>query len=69
MVQPLHAKVGRETRRLADYRYSRQIADDYLIQLGQGEEQVARWLEVENDPRLNEIASHLSHVVEETRIR
>ncbi|MCJ8645775.1 formate hydrogenlyase, partial [Escherichia coli] len=47
----------------------RQIADDYLTQLGQGEEQVARWLEAENDPRLNEIVSHLNHVVEEARIR
>ncbi len=40
-----------------------------LTQLGQGEEQVARWLEAENDPRLNEIVSHLNHVVEEARIR
>ncbi|NAI04082.1 hypothetical protein GUI26_24230 [Escherichia coli] len=53
----------------AGYRYGRQIADDFLTQLGQGEEQVARWLEAENDPRLNEIVSHLNHVVEEARIR
>ena len=69
MVQPLRVKVDREARRLAGYRYGRQIADDYLTQLGQGEEQVARWLEAENDPRLNEIVSHLNHVVEEARIR
>ena len=69
MVQPLRVKVDREARRLAGYRYGRQIADDYLTQLGQGEEQVARWLEAENDPRLNEIVSHLHHVVEEARIR
>lgn len=62
-------KVDREARRLAGYRYGRQIADDFLTQLGQGEEQVARWLEAENDPRLNEIVSHLNHVVEEARIR
>lgn len=49
MVQPLRVKVDREARRLAGYRYGRQIADDYLTQLGQGEEQVARWLEAEND--------------------
>lgn len=69
MVQPLRVKVDREARRPAGYRYGRQIADDYLTQLGQGEEQVARWLEAENDPRLNEIVSHLNHVVEEARIR
>ncbi|MBZ4898204.1 formate hydrogenlyase, partial [Salmonella enterica subsp. enterica serovar Typhimurium] len=51
------------------YRYGRQIADDYLTQLGQGEQQVARWLEAENDPRLTEIVTHLNHVVEEARIR
>ena len=69
MVQPLRVKVDREARRPAGYRYGRQIADDFLTQLGQGEEQVARWLEAENDPRLNEIVSHLNHVVEEARIR
>ncbi|OWF21218.1 formate hydrogenlyase [Escherichia coli] len=26
-------------------------------------------MEAENDPRLNEIVSHLNHVVEEARIR
>ena len=65
----IDVKVDREARRLAGYRYGRQIADDFLTQLGQGEEQVARWLEAENDPRLNEIVSHLNHVVEEARIR
>lgn len=34
MVQPLRVKVDREARRLAGYRYGRQIADDYLRQLG-----------------------------------
>ncbi|ELN9677183.1 formate hydrogenlyase, partial [Salmonella enterica] len=69
MVQPLRVKVDRAARRLAGYRYGRQIADDYLTQLGQGEQQVARWLEAENDPRLTEIVTHLNHVVEEARIR
>lgn len=69
MVQPLRVKVDREARRLAGYRYGRQIADDYMTQLGQGEHQVARWLEAENDPRLTEIVTHLNHVVEEARIR
>lgn len=68
MVQPLRVKwIAKHVA--AGYRYGRQIADDYLTQLGQGEEQVARWLEAENDPRLNEIVSHLNHVVEEARIR
>lgn len=69
MVQPLRVKVDREARRLAGYRYGRQIADDYMTQLGQGEHQVARWLEAENDPRSTEIVTHLNHVVEEARIR
>lgn len=69
MVQLLRVKVDREARRLAGYRYGRQIADDYMTQLGQGEHQVARWLEAENDPRLTEIVTHLNHVVEEARIR
>ena len=69
MVQPLRVKVDREARRLAGYRYGRQIADDYLRQLGQGEHQVARWLEAESDPRLTEIVTRLNQVVEEARIR
>ncbi|MCV4691527.1 formate hydrogenlyase, partial [Escherichia coli] len=32
MVQPLRVKVDREARRLAGYRYGRQIADDFLTQ-------------------------------------
>ncbi|MDU1669175.1 MAG: MFS transporter, partial [Bradyrhizobium sp.] len=52
MVQPLRVKVDRTARRLAGYRYGRQIADDYLRLLSQGDHQVARWLEAENDPRL-----------------
>ncbi|MBW9794609.1 formate hydrogenlyase, partial [Escherichia coli] len=68
MVQPLRVKVDREARRLAGYRYGRQIADDFLTPLGQGEEQVARWLEAENDPRLNEFVRLMSLVVTEARI-
>lgn len=30
MVQPLRVKIDRTARRLAGYRYGRQIADDYL---------------------------------------
>lgn len=34
-----------------------------------GDHQVTRWLEAENDPRLNEIVANLNQVVEEARIR
>ena len=58
-----------EARRLAGYRYGRQIADDYMRLLGQGDSQVLRWLEAEKDPRLTEIVTHLNQVVEGARIR
>lgn len=69
MVQPARVKVDRTARRLAGYRYGRQIADDYLRLLSGGEQQVARWLEAENDPRLNEIVANLNSIVDEARIR
>lgn len=34
-----------------------------------GDHQVARWLEAENDPRLNEIVANLNSIVDEARIR
>lgn len=37
MVQPLRVRIDREARRLAGYRYGRQIADDYMRLLGQGD--------------------------------
>ncbi|MXG35768.1 formate hydrogenlyase, partial [Escherichia coli] len=37
--------------------------------LSQGDHQVARWLEAENEPRLNEIVANLNSVVYEARIR
>lgn len=69
MVQPLRVKVDRTARRLAGYRYGRQIADDYLRLLSRGDHRVARWLEAENDPRLNEIVANLNSIVDEARIR
>ncbi len=36
MVQPLRVRIDREARRLAGYRYGRQIADDYMRLLGRG---------------------------------
>ncbi len=46
MVQP-RVRIDREARRLAGYRYGRQIADDYMRLLAQGDSQVVRWLEAE----------------------
>lgn len=69
MVQPLRVRIDREARRLAGYRYGRQIADDYMRLLGQGDSQVLRWLEAEKDPRLTEIVTDLNQVVEGARIR
>ncbi len=60
MVQPLRVRIDREARRLAGYRYGRQIADDYMRLLGRGRQPVLRWLEAEKDPRLTEIVTHLN---------
>lgn len=68
MVQLLCVKVDCEVCCLVGYCYGCQIVDDYFIQLGQGEEQVVCWLEVENDLCLNEIVSYLNYVVEEVCI-
>jgi formate hydrogenlyase subunit 7 len=68
MVQPLRVKVDRTARRLAGYRYGRQIADDYLRLRTLGEHEVMNWLAQENDPRLTEIVSHLNQVVQEAKI-
>ena len=59
MVQPLRVRIDREARRLAGYRYGRQIADDYMRLLGRATA-VLRWLEAEKDPRLTEIVTHLN---------
>ncbi|ELY2507391.1 NADH-quinone oxidoreductase subunit B family protein [Cronobacter sakazakii] len=68
MVQPLRVRVDRAARRLAGYRYGRQIADDYLRHLAAGEQSVAGWLSQENDPRLSEIVAQLEAVVAQERI-
>lgn len=41
MVQPLRVRIDREARRLAGYRYGRQIADDYMRLLGRGDSRAA----------------------------
>ncbi|KAA8996888.1 NADH-quinone oxidoreductase subunit B family protein [Affinibrenneria salicis] len=69
MVQPLRVRIERAARRLAGYRYGRQIANDFISRLSAGNDGVANWLAQENDPRLSEIVSRLSAVVERERIR
>ncbi|WP_105693828.1 NADH-quinone oxidoreductase subunit B family protein [Cronobacter dublinensis] len=68
MVQPLRVRVDRAARRLAGYRYGRQIADDYMRHLTAGEQSVAGWLSQENDPRLSEIVARLDEVVAQERV-
>ncbi|QBY44471.1 NADH-quinone oxidoreductase subunit B family protein [Arsenophonus nasoniae] len=69
MLQPLRVRIDRAARRLAGYRYGRQIADNFINYLMQGEDCVAQWLADENDPRLNEIVANLSQIVEQERIK
>lgn len=69
MVQPLRVRIDRTARRLAGYRYGRQIADNFINYLMQGEERVAQWLADENDPRLNEIVANLSQTLEQERVK
>ncbi len=68
MVQPLRVRIDRAARRLAGYRYGRQIADDFMRHLVDGDKSVAAWLAQENDPRLNEIVANLLEVVGQERI-
>ncbi|WP_448666063.1 NADH-quinone oxidoreductase subunit B family protein [Serratia plymuthica] len=62
--QPLRVAVDREARRLAGYRYGRQIADHFLQLLAAtnaqtAEQRVAAYLQRQDDPRLTEIVGHL----------
>ncbi|SFN52523.1 [NiFe]-hydrogenase III apoprotein, small subunit [Izhakiella capsodis] len=67
MVQPLRVRIDRAARRLAGYRYGRQIADSFMEHLSQGEEAITRWLASENDPRLTEIVDQLNLLVMQER--
>ncbi|MDY0970948.1 NADH-quinone oxidoreductase subunit B family protein [Siccibacter turicensis] len=69
MVQPLRVRIDREARRLAGYRYGREIADGFIARLGEGEDHVAAWLAAENDPRLSEIVARLGALVAGERSR
>lgn len=67
MVQPLRVRINREARRLAGYRYGRQIADSYMNNLAVGGDAVELWLAKENDRRLNEIVASLENLVQQER--
>jgi len=69
MLQPLRARIHSAARRLAGYRYGRQIADTFMRHTQCGEESIARWLAEEGDPRLNEIVASLRAIVERERFR
>ncbi|ADU71946.1 NADH-quinone oxidoreductase subunit B family protein [Pantoea sp. At-9b] len=68
MVQPLRVRIDRAARRLAGYRYGRQIADSYMDKLTSGSGAVQQWLLEENDPRLTEIVTHLENLVQMERV-
>ncbi len=68
MVQPLRVCIDRAARRLAGYRYGRQIADSYMSHLTAGGDAVQRWLAAESDPRLNEIVANLESLVQQERV-
>lgn len=69
MVQPLRVRIDRAARRLAGYRYGRQIADTFINYLMQGEDRVAQWLADENDPRLSEIVVNLSQIIKQEQVK
>ncbi|HGJ5874161.1 MULTISPECIES: NADH-quinone oxidoreductase subunit B family protein [Arsenophonus] len=69
MVQPLRVRIDRAARRLAGYRYGRQITDNFINYLMQGEDRVAQWLADENDPRLSEIVANLSQIVKREQVK
>lgn len=60
--QPLRVKIDRLARRLAGYRYGRQIADRYMHHLATGAD-IPGWLQQEDDPRLSEIVMLLQQLV------
>ncbi|QCE34498.1 NADH-quinone oxidoreductase subunit NuoB [Acetobacteraceae bacterium] len=67
--QPLRVLIEQEARRMAGYRYGRQIADKFMqIVVQNGSENfnkaLAAYLEKEEDPRLGDIMGHLTEVYE-----
>ncbi|MDU4094132.1 MAG: NADH-quinone oxidoreductase subunit B family protein [Pantoea sp.] len=65
--QPLRVLLDREARRMAGYRYGRQIADRFMTIIAASapqlvEQQLAAWLNEQADPRLDEIVNGLQHI-------
>lgn len=68
--QPLRTMLDREARRMAGYRYGRQIADkfiDIIVTPDQQtiDQQIADWLTSHSDMRLNEIVGRLQHIYQQ----
>ncbi|MGK3144107.1 NADH-quinone oxidoreductase subunit B family protein [Pantoea sp. C2G6] len=68
--QPLRVRLDREARRMAGYRYGREIADRFMqIVSAPGslppEQRLAAWLEEQGDLRLNEIVGNLQQIYQQ----
>lgn len=68
--QPLRVLLDREARRMAGYRYGRQIADRFMQTLAAPgvqsvEQRVADWLDEQDDLRLAEIVGHLQQIYQQ----
>jgi len=68
--QPLRVLLDREARRMAGYRYGRQIADRFMQLvaapgLQPAEERVSAYLEEQGDMRLNEIVGNLQQIYQQ----
>ena len=68
--QPLRVLLDREARRMAGYRYGRQIADRFMQALAAPgvqsvEQRVADWLDEQGDLRLAEIVGHLQQIYQQ----
>jgi len=68
--QPLRVLLDREARRMAGYRYGRQIADQFIeLVAAPGlqpvEQRVATYLAEQGDQRLSEIVGNLQHIYQQ----
>ncbi|MHA6311273.1 NADH-quinone oxidoreductase subunit B family protein [Pantoea sp. S-LA4] len=70
--QPLRVLLDREARRMAGYRYGRQIADRFMaLMTAQGaqpvDQRLSAYLEQQGDPRLNEIIGQLQQIYQQVQ--
>ncbi|WP_312042767.1 NADH-quinone oxidoreductase subunit B family protein [Erwinia sp.] len=68
--QPLRVLLDREARRMAGYRYGRQIADRFMQAVAAPgiqtvEQRITAWLDEQNDLRLTEIVGHLQLIYQQ----